>query len=268
MLIAGLTGRLIRSFGRDEQGEVYLVNAGFEAGIGRLDCEQSVTVTVAPVGATTVPASGGTVRFDVSLTNTTGTPQTTEVWASADLSNGAEVTTLLGPVAATLPAGGSVTRRVRVRVPAGAPGGTSTLVLKAGLYPGTPMSGDLLTVTKQTTEGAATEAAASSATWRADGFVFEASESAARAASGAAVEVTPNPFAGTTRIAFTTDAPADVRLAVYDVLGREVAVLVDANIQAGSHSATFDARGLAAGTYIYRLTAGSDVQTGRLTLTQ
>ncbi|HLT47758.1 MAG TPA: T9SS type A sorting domain-containing protein, partial [Rubricoccaceae bacterium] len=58
----------------------------------------------------------------------------------------------------------------------------------------------------------------------------------------------------------------DVRLAVYDVLGREVAVLVDARQEAGAHRATFDASGLAAGTYVYRLVVGSEVQTGRLTL--
>ncbi|HLT47525.1 MAG TPA: T9SS type A sorting domain-containing protein, partial [Rubricoccaceae bacterium] len=58
-----------------------------------------------------------------------------------------------------------------------------------------------------------------------------------------------------------------VRLAVYDVLGREVAVLADGHRDAGTHRATLDASGLAAGTYVYRLTVGNEVQTGRMTRT-
>jgi arylsulfatase A-like enzyme len=76
----------------------------------------------------------------------------------------------------------------------------------------------------------------------------------------------PNPFSGRTTLSFSIAEGADVRLAVYDVLGREVAVLVDGYAEAGAHRAVFDARGLAAGTYVYRLTAGSAVQTGRLVL--
>jgi hypothetical protein len=78
--------------------------------------------------------------------------------------------------------------------------------------------------------------------------------------------VAPNPFSGRTQISYAVEVASDVRLSVYDVLGREVAVLVDGQQEAGTHTATFDARGLAAGTYIYRLVVGNDVQTGRMTL--
>src|SRR5690606_39854215 len=81
-----------------------------------------------------------------------------------------------------------------------------------------------------------------------------------------AVAVAPNPFRGTTQIRYTVSASSDVRLAVYDVLGREVAVLVDGRVEAGQHAATFDASGLAAGAYVYRLAAGNDVEVGRLTV--
>jgi glucuronoarabinoxylan endo-1,4-beta-xylanase len=51
---------------------------------------------------------------------------------------------------------------------------------------------------------------------------------------------------------------------VYDLLGREEAVLVDEKRGAGTHEVTFDATGLASGMYLYRLTAGSFVQTMKL----
>ena len=57
-----------------------------------------------------------------------------------------------------------------------------------------------------------------------------------------------------------------VRLAVYDLLGHEVALLVDGYQQAGSHLVTFDARRLSSGVYFYRLTAGGSVKTRKMTL--
>jgi hypothetical protein len=87
-------------------------------------------------------------------------------------------------------------------------------------------------------------------------------------ATTASTAVSPNPFAGRTTVSFSLAEATSVRLAVYDVLGREVAVLVDGHVEAGAHQAVFDARGLSAGTYVYRLVTGQTVQTGRLTLTQ
>ncbi|NBC18833.1 MAG: T9SS type A sorting domain-containing protein, partial [Bacteroidetes bacterium] len=56
------------------------------------------------------------------------------------------------------------------------------------------------------------------------------------------------------------------RLAVYDLLGREVAVLAEGTQPAGTHTATFDAAGLPSGVYLYRLEAGAYTQTHRMTL--
>ena len=75
----------------------------------------------------------------------------------------------------------------------------------------------------------------------------------------------PNPARGVARIVFTLDAPGPVRLAVYDALGREVAVLVDAEVGAGRHEAVLDRTGLPAGVYLVRLDAGGGVLTRLLT---
>jgi hypothetical protein len=66
----------------------------------------------------------------------------------------------------------------------------------------------------------------------------------------------PNPFNPTTTIAYRIPSASHVSLVVYDVLGREVASLVNEMEQAGPHSAAFDASALAAGMYIARLTSG------------
>ncbi len=70
----------------------------------------------------------------------------------------------------------------------------------------------------------------------------------------------PNPFNPETVIGFTVGtqelASLPIGLRVYDVLGREVAVLVDGMMPAGSHSVTFDASALSSGVYLYVLSAG------------
>ena len=66
----------------------------------------------------------------------------------------------------------------------------------------------------------------------------------------------PNPFNPSTSISFDLPAQADVHLAVFDVLGRQVAQLASGAFPAGSHSVTFDASRLQSGLYIYRLDAG------------
>lgn len=63
----------------------------------------------------------------------------------------------------------------------------------------------------------------------------------------------PNPFNPTTEIPFELHTAQPARLAVFDALGREVAVLREGVLEAGSHRARFDAAGLPSGVYFYRL---------------
>ena len=76
----------------------------------------------------------------------------------------------------------------------------------------------------------------------------------------------PNPFNPTTTIRFSLPETADVRLAVYDVTGREVALLTSGTLAAGVHQVSFDAARFASGVYLYRLQAGSHTLTRRMTL--
>ena len=66
----------------------------------------------------------------------------------------------------------------------------------------------------------------------------------------------PNPFNPSTRIRYSVGSSSVVDLRAYDLLGREVAVLVDARREPGSYDVQYDCGTLAAGTYIYRLRSG------------
>ena len=76
----------------------------------------------------------------------------------------------------------------------------------------------------------------------------------------------PNPFNPSTTIRFDLPENTKVRLAVYDMLGREVAVLAEGERPAGQYTLHFDASKLSTGIYIYRLQAGNFTQTKKLML--
>ncbi|HTY35843.1 MAG TPA: T9SS type A sorting domain-containing protein [Bacteroidota bacterium] len=78
----------------------------------------------------------------------------------------------------------------------------------------------------------------------------------------------PNPFNPATHINFALPEAAQVRLCVYDILGRQIATLVDGECSAGFHSVVFDARGLASGSYIYTLRAAGSIVSRSLVLTK
>lgn len=74
----------------------------------------------------------------------------------------------------------------------------------------------------------------------------------------------PNPLNPETNIRWTTDDGRWTKLAVYDVLGREVAVLAEGVYPAGAHSVRFDASTLPSGIYLYRLEAGGTILARRM----
>ena len=76
----------------------------------------------------------------------------------------------------------------------------------------------------------------------------------------------PNPFNPATQIQFTLPETMDVRLDIYNIAGQRVATLVNEQREAGQHTVEFDGTQVASGVYIYRITAGSFVQTRKMTL--
>jgi hypothetical protein len=79
----------------------------------------------------------------------------------------------------------------------------------------------------------------------------------------------PNPFNPTTKIKYEVKALSQVRIALYNMLGQEVAVLVNSKLPAGRYAIEWNGmdsnrRTLATGTYIYRMTAGNFVETKKM----
>jgi len=76
----------------------------------------------------------------------------------------------------------------------------------------------------------------------------------------------PNPFNPSTNIKFSVPESGNVKLSVYNLVGEEVAVLVNGFSQAGFFEVTFDASNLSSGVYLYKLQSANSVQTMKMML--
>lgn len=76
----------------------------------------------------------------------------------------------------------------------------------------------------------------------------------------------PNPFNPYTEIEFNINKSGNVRLTVYDILGKEIAVLVNEYKNSGTHRTRFNAANLPSGTYFYKMTTGGFTETKKMLL--
>jgi hypothetical protein len=76
----------------------------------------------------------------------------------------------------------------------------------------------------------------------------------------------PNPFNPSTKISFSLPKAGDVKLVVFDILGREIATLVNGFTGAGNHTVDFNAANLSSGVYLYKIQAGDFTETRKMIL--
>ena len=231
----------------------------------------SITATL--TSSTTLPSSGGLVSGDFTLSNTSNATFDGEWWIQVTLPNG-NSGPRLGPFPVSLGSGESQTESVSKNVPAGAQAGV--YLVESFIGPSFPDDIDdsdsfsffkngmlkdaggalvveapeVWTLTNHTRSAVQTV------------VVANAEQRAVPALEGAF----PNPLSASTDIRYSLPNDGAVRLVVYDVLGREVAVLADGHQAAGFHRVVFNATGLGTGVYLYKLYAGSYTDTQRLTV--
>ncbi len=243
------SGRVIVS---DLSGGLFVINVTVDGGSVALTAEATSPLTVAP---------GGSVSFAYTITNDTGNAATGDLFFTAE--RGGTRVARGRILSGTLPAGQARSGTYTQQVPASAPAGTYTYTLNVGRFPSDAVDAVPFTLTVTGSSLAGTPAA-----WTVADVTPWASPDAPESATPGAADLVafPNPFAGATTLRFGLDAAAEVRLAVYDVLGREVAVLVEGRLEAGMHEARFDGQGLPSGVYAYRLEGAGAVRAGQITL--
>ncbi|WP_456425984.1 FG-GAP-like repeat-containing protein [Rhodocaloribacter sp.] len=200
-----------------------------------------------------IPPGGGSFAYTLVLENHSDVTRTFDVWVNLTGPGGVNITR--GPVPVTLDPGATTNKDLSQTVPASADAGTYTMTGSAGAFPIAEQS-DAFTFTKAEVVTTRSEGAWTSSFETAFGGTPDARTPAP---STPALDPNfPNPFNPATRIPFNLPEAMRIRLAVYDALGREVAVLVDEERAAGRHVVTWDAAGQPTGSYFLRLEAGGN----------
>ncbi len=224
--------------GLDDGGNAYLFGSA-----------SPVPASIKSRGSRSIAASGGSIKYRITLGNPTAQNQAVEAWIVALLPNGEEYGLVRGPETVPLNADQTLGPfSFSETVPDIAPPGSYSLVLRVGAYPDGVLVSDALPFTKRADAEAPTAS------------VMSLPEHATLESAY------PNPFARQTTLAFRLPERDRVTLAVYDILGREVARPLDSEVEAGRHEAVLNGSDLPSGMYIVRLQTGNVTLTQRLTL--
>ena len=232
-----------------------------------------------PVGAVVVGPEGGDFRIKYEINNPTGQTVTTQTWTTLTTPGGT-TSEVQSAAALTLAPDEAVARATRIVLQAGAADGTYTYRRYVGTQGVDTLAVASYAFDKSASAALATAQASDAVVGEATVTVGEtgvtsdapATVAAAPSASVALPAATtlrapyPNPAPGRATVAYEVAEAAVVRVAVYDALGREVAVVADGPTEAGRFEVAVDARAWAPGVYVVRLAAGSVVATERLTV--
>jgi len=205
------------------------------------------TISMVSAEVTLSPSSGdGTFDYYLDFTNLTAGPLTVDIWTEMSGPGGR---TKVGSVATdrTLEANRSYSESGTATLDGGTPVGDYVFTVKVGEYPDVVTASGSASYTKTSL-----------------GKDDISSSTGPVPTSFELFQNHPNPFNPTTTFSFTIPQSSIVNLTVYDLLGREVATLVNENLHVGSYEATFGASRLATGVYFYRLRAGNFVAMRRM----
>lgn len=223
----------------------------------------SVNLTVEPQGLPIViPSGGGSFQFDVILENTANYMQILDFWVIVTLPSGSiygpvflRTNFVIGPMA-------TASRLLTQIVPAGAPTGDYTYSCFIGDYEHNIVwESDSFEFSKSGAADGSTDE------WITYGWEEQMEAGANQLPQSFLLHnAVPNPFNPATEIKFDLPDAGNVKLTVFNSLGRQIAVLKDEWMPAGWHSITFDAQNNASGIYFYNLEAEGFSQTKKMLL--
>jgi|GEM_PF-1174231 hypothetical protein len=223
----------------------------------------SVSLSAGPI---TIPPSGGTFDYNIAIANNATSAVGVDFWIIVTMPSGLWHGPVLGPVDLMLSVGATVTRLRSQHVPGSAPAGNYLYTGYVGVYPTTVWSESGFPFTKL----GAGDGEVGIGDWMNCGDSFEEAQAQdvtlQRSESIILASARPNPFNPTTILRYELRDASFVKLAVYDVSGRLVTILGDGWREAGLHEVTFDGSNLPSGIYMYRLTAGEFMASGKMVL--
>ncbi len=208
-----------------------------------------------------IPAGGGSFDFDVELVNRLSRSFILDVWSETLLPGSGVAGPLFIRRSLNVPANVVITRRLTQFVPGYAPYGYYTYIGKIGIHPDSVIHEDRFDFTKLAGESPPIQ----NQGWTCCGWDAE-DEFSILNSQLIILNSSPNPFNQRSLVSFTLPREGYVQLAVYDIQGREIALLAQGFYPAGHHSMLFNGAELASGMYFARLEAGKVAQTRKLLL--
>jgi len=215
------------------------------------DIQTDLTVELVPVSPPVIiPAGGGSFSFNLTFTNNSDNAVVFDGYIEIITPTGSVILVLVRnhlPLAA----GGSLTRTMTQFIPARAPAGEYTYRAAMGDYSWNEWAFDSFTFIKLS----AGDGNYNGNDWAISGWDGGNAPAANTALpkSHALVKASPNPFNPTTQIYYQLPDAGQIRLSVFDVSGREAAVLQSGYHQAGSYNIIFEAGNLSSGVYFITL---------------
>ncbi len=242
----------------DNDGDIDIIGAALDANeISWWENQSYLTIELEPYGTPIViPSQGGSFDFLVRIVNTSSQVRWFSAWTEAVLPNG----NLVSPVQLNSYVGigpnSGFAALVSQAVPSFAPAGEYEFIARLGTFPNLAVSADSFGFTKSAVD---IVHSAGSSNWSAIGWdelgcAWDISPHATNTPSCdfTSVSVYPNPFNASTAVTVQLGDAAVVNVTVYDLLGREVAVLARGEHPAGAHRFVFDSSHLASGLYFVR----------------
>lgn len=224
----------------------------------------SLSVTVTPTGSVNIPSSGGSIPYDLTVHNNTGSTVYFDGWSEFEQVGGSYTQLVIFRPDIWVPGGNTIARSAVLTVSGTVPDGTYDYFLRAGdYYAPTIIDEDSFQFFKYGGDGSAPWIAETFDTgWGQEGVQLEWAIPDHFQVTGAY----PNPFNPETTIEFDLPEASHVALSIYDLQGRLVAEVVDGTMDAGHYGVTWNAAEYSSGTYIYRLSSDAGEANGKLVL--
>lgn len=211
-----------------------------------------------------LPAGGGIIDFNVEMENSADSVIPFDAWTELLLPNGQFFGPLLLRQGIRMPPNTIFNRNLSQLIPTSAPAGDYSYIAKCGIYPDSVLSDDSFPFIKSP---APDNSPSQYHDWTISGWENEGPESLTGAPDGFELaEPYPNPFNAETALSFKLQTASDVRLAIYDIRGRELAVLVDGFKHAGTHYYGWNASSAASGVYFVSFNSGGRIDVKKLLL--
>jgi hypothetical protein len=206
-----------------------------------------------------IPSGGGSFELTAGITNQSAGTLQTDFWIMVDLPNGTPYGPILLRQDLVLSSGASITRDLTQQVPTAAPSGTYYYYGIAGVYPDSITAINGFNFTKET----GSVYGGDYDDWAIFGWDEIVADIPEEFSFGGCY---PNPFNPVTKVQFALPQMAHVQIRIFDVMGREVAVIQSGSLQAGIHQLHWDASAMASGVYFLTFRAGDIVTTEKLLL--